>query len=134
METESRHVSVFVNRPAADVYRYAADPANLPDWAAGLATGIASEQGRWFAVSPMGRIEIIFAPPNEFGVLDHEVVTPDGARTYNPMRVVPADDGSELIFSVRRRGMSIDEFDRDSGAVLADLQTLARLMEQDHRR
>lgn len=134
VETESRHLSVFVDRPAADVYRYAADPANLPDWAAGLATGITSEAGRWFADSPMGRIEIIFAPQNEFGVLDHDVVTPDGARTYNPMRVVPADAGCELIFSVRRRGMSIEEFDRDCAAVLADLQTLARLMQQDHPR
>jgi len=130
METESRHVSVFVNRPMAEVYRYAADPGNLPHWAAGLATGITSEDGRWFADSPMGRIEIIFAPPNDFGVLDHEVITPDGTPTYNPMRVMPAGDGCELIFSVRRRGMSDAEFDRDSAAVLADLQSLAALMEQ----
>ena len=130
METESRHVSVFVNRPAADVYRYAADPENLPRWAAGLATGITSEDGRWFADSPMGRIEIIFAPTNDFGVLDHEVRTPDGASTYNPMRVLPAGPGCELIFSVRRRGMSDAEFDRDAAAVLADLQSLAALMEQ----
>lgn len=132
METESRHVSVFVNCPAADVYRYAADPANLPNWAAGLARGVFVEEGRWLADSPMGRIEIRFAAPNEFGVLDHEVITSDGTATYNPMRVMPADGGSEVIFSVRRRGMSEDEFDRDAAAVQADLRELARILEQDH--
>jgi hypothetical protein len=130
METESRHVSVFVNQPTNDVYRYAANPENLPHWAAGLATGITSEDGRWFADSPMGTIEIIFAPTNDFGVLDHEVITPDGTSTYNPMRVMPAGVGCELIFSIRRRGMSDAELDRDAGAVLADLQSLAALMEQ----
>lgn len=130
METESRHVSVFIDRPVADVYRYAADPQNLPAWAASLATGVALQDGRCFADSPMGRIEIIFAPANEFGVLDHEVITPDGTSTYNPMRVLPANDGCEVIFTIRRRGMSDAEFDRDSAAVLADLESLAALMEQ----
>lgn len=129
METESRHVSVFVNRPAIEVYRYAADPNNLPDWAAGLASGISQQDGRWFADSPMGRIEIKFAGENEFGVLDHEVITPDGTATYNPMRVMPAGEGCEVIFSVRRRGMTDAELDRDAAAVLADLQSLARILE-----
>jgi hypothetical protein len=128
MASESRHVSVFIDRPVADVYRYAADPMNLPDWAAGLASGVSSEDGRTYADSPMGRIELRFAPPNEFGVLDHEVVASDGTTTYNPMRAVVADDGCEVIFSVRRRELSDEEFDRDASAVLADLQRLAAIM------
>lgn len=129
VETESRHLSVFINRPATEVYRYAADPNNLPDWAAGLASGIIDQDGRWFADSPMGRIEIRFSPDNAFGVLDHEVITPDGTATYNPMRVMPAGEGCEVIFSVRRRGMTNAEFERDAAAVSADLHTLARILE-----
>jgi hypothetical protein len=129
LEHESRHVSVFVRRPAEDVYSYAADPANLPTWAAGLASGVTQEGGLWFAESPMGRVELRFAPRNAFGVLDHDVVEPGGAVTSNPMRVVPAPGGSEVIFTVRRRGMTDDELDRDVQAVHADLETLARVVE-----
>ncbi|MGH3322554.1 MAG: hypothetical protein ACRDN9_20735 [Streptosporangiaceae bacterium] len=37
MTTESKHLSIAIERPAAAVYEYASDPANLPHWAAGLA-------------------------------------------------------------------------------------------------
>ncbi|WP_247048730.1 hypothetical protein [Arthrobacter rhizosphaerae] len=33
----SRHISVVINRAQAEVYGFAADPANLPEWAGGLA-------------------------------------------------------------------------------------------------
>ena len=129
MPDESQHVSVHIALPAAEVYAYAADPAHLPEWAAGLASGVHHEDGRWFADSPMGRIELRFAPPNAFGVLDHDVVEPDGTTTTNPLRVVPAPGGSEVIFTVRRRGMTDDELRRDVAAVRADLETLARVVE-----
>ncbi|GMA23832.1 polyketide cyclase [Luteimicrobium album] len=129
MTDESRHVSVRVPRPAAEVYAYASDPAHLPEWAAGLASGVVHDGDRWFADSPMGRVELRFAPPNDFGVLDHDVVEPDGTTTSNPMRVVPAPGGSEVIFTVRRRGMSDAELERDVAAVHADLEALARVVE-----
>ena len=31
-----RHLSVHIDRPVQDVYDYASDPANAPEWAAGL--------------------------------------------------------------------------------------------------
>jgi len=126
--TESRHVGVFVPQEPSVVYAFAAEPDNLPHWAAGLAAGIIREGERLFADSPMGRVEIVFAPRNEFGILDHEVTTPDGQRTYNPLRVVPADGGCEVIFSVRRGAMSIAELDRDAATVLADLEGLRDLV------
>ncbi|WP_210414680.1 SRPBCC family protein [Microlunatus elymi] len=129
MQQQSRHVSVFIDRPVAEVYDYASDPNNLPHWAAGLASGIRIEDGQVVADSPMGRIEIVFAPRNEFGVLDHDVITPDGTRTYNPMRVVASGGSSEVIFSVRRRDTSQEDFDNDCAAVLVDLESLKSIME-----
>jgi hypothetical protein len=131
MDSESRHLSVVIDRPAADVYRYASEPANLPAWAAGLASGIRCENGRWYADSPMGTIEIAMAAQNRFGVLDHDVITADGSVMSNPMRVVPAGAGSEVIFTARRRDLTDTEFDRDTAAVLADLQTLKTIMEDE---
>ncbi|WAM28660.1 MULTISPECIES: hypothetical protein [Myxococcus] len=82
------------------------------------------------ADSPMGRVTVAFAPANAFGILDHDVTLPNGETVYNPVRVIPAGDHSEIIFTLRRRGgMSTEEFRRDAEAVAADLERLKALLE-----
>ena len=130
MSTESRHLAVSIDRPAAEVYRYARDPSHLPAWAAGLATGIRLDHGEWVADSPMGRVLVRFVPVNEYGVLDHDVVLPTGESVTNPLRVLPDGAGSEVVFTVRRRpGMTADEFAADVAAITADLAALKRVLE-----
>jgi hypothetical protein len=117
---ESRHVSVWANRRASDVYAFACEVDNLRKWAAGLSNGL-------------GDIKVKFAAPNEFGVLDHVVTLPSGQEVYNPMRVMPAADTREerceVVFTVRRMGQSDEQFDSDMAAVRADLETLRNLLE-----
>ncbi|MCE0762735.1 SRPBCC family protein [Pseudonocardia kujensis] len=126
----SRHVGVRIEAPASEVYAFVADPTNLPRWAAGLATAsVELREGRWVTESPMGTVEIAFAPRNEFGVLDHDVVLPSGEVVSNPLRVLPNEDGCDLVFTVRRRhDMSDEDLERDVAAVRTDLDTLARLL------
>jgi hypothetical protein len=128
--TESRHLTVSIARPAAEVYAWARDPAHLPRWAAGLASGIRLERGEWVADSPMGRVLVRFVPVNEYGVLDHDVVLPDGTTVTNPLRVLPDGAGCEVVFTVRRRpDMDHAAFEADAAAVTADLGTLQRVLE-----
>jgi hypothetical protein len=130
---ESQHISAWINRPAIDVYRYASDPAHLPEWAAGLAQSEVTRVGdTWAAQSPMGEIAIEFTPANDLGVLDHIVTLPSGEPVFNPLRVVPAgDQWCEVVFTLRRRpDMSDNEFAADGAAVAADLATLKRLLER----
>jgi hypothetical protein len=130
---ESRHISAWINRSAADVYHYAADPAHLPQWAAGLARSEVTRVGdTWVAQSPMGEITIEFTPANDLGVLDHIVNLPSGEPVFNPLRVVPAgDEWSEVVFTLRRRPeMSDDDYAADAAAVAADLATLKRILER----
>jgi hypothetical protein len=134
MTTESRLVSTVIARPWRDVYTYAADPHNLVDWAAGLASAqvepAPDRPDTYVADSPLGRVEIVWTPDNPFGVLDHVVRLADGTEMDNPLRVVPLGDGAEVVFHVRRRaGMSDDDFTRDADAVATDLATLRRLLE-----
>jgi uncharacterized protein YndB with AHSA1/START domain len=130
MPPESRHLSVFIDRPATTVYRYVVDPAHLPDWAAGLSGSIRRVDDRWLAESPMGEVVVAFAPENDFGVLDHEVTLPSGEVVLNPMRVLPAGDGAEVVFTLRRApGLDAAEFEADARAVGADLATLKRVLE-----
>jgi hypothetical protein len=128
---ESRHVAVRVARPAADVYAYASDPAHLPAWAHGLSGSVRQEGGAWVADSPMGRVTVAFAPPNPFGVLDHDVTLPTGETFHNPVRVLPdGDSASEVVFTLRRSpAMTEEDFARDAATVLADLERLRELLE-----
>ncbi|TXN32178.1 SRPBCC family protein [Lacisediminihabitans profunda] len=128
---ESRNISVAIDRPDEAVYAFAADPANLPLWAAGLGSSIELVDGRWIAETSGGSVVVEFLPSNDFGILDHVVTLPNGERVLNPMRVIGYRDRSEVVFTLNRRpGMTDEEFESDAAAVAADLATLKRVLEQ----
>jgi hypothetical protein len=77
----------------------------------------------------MGAIEIAFTGPRELGILDHDVTLPDGTVVRNPLRVLPNDDGSEVVFTLfRRPGMTDVTLAEDTALVAADLDRLADLV------
>jgi hypothetical protein len=126
-----KHISVSINRPAGEVYEFASNPENLPKWAAGLSGSIKKVNEDWIAKAPMGRVKVKFAEKNQFGVLDHNVTLPSGAQVYNPMRVFPNNDGSELVFTLYRRpDVSDQEFAKDAKAIEKDLAKLKTLLEK----
>jgi hypothetical protein len=127
---ESLHLSTHIARPAGDVYAFVADAANLPRWAAGLGGSIEQRDGRWFADSPMGEVEVRFVEHNNYGVLDHDVTLPDGTTVTNPMRVIPDGEGCDVVFTLRpARGVAQEAFDADAAAVRADLAALKKLLQ-----
>ena len=128
--TESRHLSVSIARPLAEVYAFASDPRNLPRWAPGLGSAIERDGDGWFVETPQGRVGLTFAPQNEYGILDHVVRTPTGETVYVPMRAIADGDACEVVFTLRRApGMTDDELDRDTALVTADLALLKSLLE-----
>jgi Polyketide cyclase / dehydrase and lipid transport len=129
MVHESVHVSTTIDRPAGEVYGYVANPVNLPSWAAGLAQQeVQLVDGEWVSDSPMGRVVVAFAPPNDFGILDHDVTLPTGETVRNPMRVAANGDGCDVVFTVHRRpGMSEADLAADVDAVSKDLASLRDL-------
>jgi hypothetical protein len=130
MTRDSRHIAQWIERPVAAVYEYAANPANLPAWAPGLGRSVENAGGQWFVDTDMGRVQVAFAPPNDFGILDHDVTLPSGEVVSNPLRVIPDGDDCEVVFTLRRtRGMTDAEFERDAAAVASDLRRLAQILE-----
>ena len=88
-DRRSRHVSVWIDADpqtrSTSSPRIRAHGAAAADWpTAGLRR---SDAGGADAVT------VEFAPPNEFGVLDHVVRLPSGEAVYNPLRVIPAGVG-----------------------------------------
>jgi polyketide cyclase/dehydrase/lipid transport protein len=134
MSFKSRHVSISINRSADEVYEFASNPENLPKWAAGVSGSVKNVKGEWVTESPMGRVKVKFADKNKFGILDHDVTLPSGETFYNPMRVFPNKDGSELVFTLYQRpGMSDEDFRKDEEQIITDLQKLKGLLNNNLR-
>jgi hypothetical protein len=128
-----KHISTYIDRRPNEVYAFAADPGNLPRWAAGLAGAEVTKEGdEWIMEAPFGRVRVRFAEQNTFGVMDHDVMLESGVTVHNPMRVVPNGEGSEFLFTlIRQPGMSDEQFAKDQAAVEKDLHALKDLLERD---
>lgn len=126
----SRTITVQINRPPADVYEFASNPENLPQWVKSFCLSVKKSDDGWLMETPIGSVGIAFVPANDLGVLDHVVTLPDDQSVLNPMRVVANGDGSEVMFTLFQvPEMSDDQFSRDAGMVEADLRTLKSVME-----
>ena len=128
----TRQISVSIRRSPADVYAFAGNPENLPQWAEGLSrTKLERSGDQWIADSPMGKIKVKFAPANQLGVMDHDVTLPSGEVNHNPFRVVPNGEGSEVTFIIFHLPKASDEeFTKDAELVAADLQRLKVVLEK----
>jgi len=128
---ESRHVSIRIHRPAAEVYAFTREPESFTKWAAGLASGLTRDGEHWIAHGPGGDVKVRFSPPNDYGVLDHWVTLPDGTELYMPLRVVANGEGAEVGLTLYRPPNMYDDaaFDRDAAAVARDLAKLKALVE-----
>jgi hypothetical protein len=128
---EVRNISVSIHRSPSEVYAFIANGENVPRWAAGLGTKVRRVNGEWLAEGPIGSVRVRFAPPNDLGVADHEVVLPTGVTVRNPIRVVPNGAGSTVIFTLLRQpGVSARQFDQDANTVQQDLETLKAILER----
>lgn len=126
----SRHLSVVIAAAPESVYAFASEPGNLPKWAAGLVEAEVKRVGDVLEVtSPMGQVTVRFVPPNDLGVLDHDVTLPTGATVTNPLRVLAHPEGSEVVFTLRQLDLSDADFDKDTAMVEADLARLKALLE-----
>lgn len=125
-----RTLSVSIARPADEVYRFVAEPLNLPCWAEGLGGAVRKTADGWIVDTPNGPLGLRFAPQNDFGVLDHWVSVKPGEVVYVPMRVIANGAGSEILLTLLRMpGMSDAAFAADAAQVQRDLESLKRLLE-----
>jgi hypothetical protein len=126
-------IHVPIERNWRDVYAFAARPENMPRWAAGLAAGLKQDGEDWIAEGgAVGLVRVRFAPPNDFGVVDHRVTLENGQQFENALRVVPNGDGAEVMFTLLRHPETDDAaFERDGHQIETDLRTLKALLEQE---
>jgi hypothetical protein len=126
-----RIITTSIARDWREVCAFVGTPENLPQWAAGLASGVRKDGADLIAESPVGPVRVRFVPANDFGVLDHTVTLPDGGEVYVPLRVVANGGGAEVMFTLYQLAhMSEANLARDADMVERDLSTLKGLMER----
>jgi len=126
----SKTLSVSIERPPAEVYRFVSNPENLPKWATAFCRSVGKSEGEWIVETPDGPMRIRFVGQNELGVLDHYVSPAPGVEILNPMRVVSNGSGSEVLFTLfQLPDMSGERFAEDVRLVERDLQTLKSVLE-----
>jgi len=126
-----KNISISINCSQEKVYEFASNPANFPDWLAFLKAISKKSDTIWSAETDLGNIEIEFVPKNEFGIIDHTVILPDGSKIKNVLRVIENGDGSEVVFTLFRLAEKTEkEFNDDANLVAEDLKTLKNILEK----
>ncbi len=131
LSRQSKTLTVSIDRPAAEVYAFVADAANLPHWATAFVKSIRHTSLGWIADTIAGTVEIEFVPANDLGVADHIVRLGPGTEVRVPLRVLTNDTGSEVLFTLfQSPDMDDSKFAADAELVASDLQTLKTVLEQ----
>ena len=128
----SHTISLSIDYPYEDAYRFLANPLNYGEWAAvDRDTFRPLGDGDWAAMTNFGGMRHFrFTPPNSFGVLDHAVFVPGEQLLWTPMRIMPNQEGTELTFTFYQRpGMSEEEFTSAIEWITTDFLTLKTLLE-----
>lgn len=127
---ESKTLSVSIQCDTKKVYEFVSHLENLPKWATTFCRSIRETKGQWTLETPQGPVKVRMAEKNDFGVLDHTASPSPGVEVLVPMRVVPNEQGSEVIFTLfRRPEMSDAQYAQDMGMVEQDLKSLKNILE-----
>ena len=122
---ESKTFSIQIAADPKTVYAFTSDPENLPKWATAFCKSIKYVDSDWIMETNLGPAKVKFAEKNAFGILDHYVNPNPDVEVYVPMRVVPNQYGSELIFTLFKLPfMDESKFKEDIELVERDLDTL----------
>lgn len=127
-----RHLSITVKTPLDRAYAFAQEPESFMRWAAGLAKTLHHTDRGWVADTPEGEALVVFSEPNAYGVLDHRVHLPGKPAVYVPLRMLAHGDATEVVLTLLRQpDMDDAAFERDAGAIAADLESLKRVLESE---
>lgn len=130
--TESKMISISIERSLQDVYDFMARPASFARWASGLGKPLGNEGTVWRFEGENGPVKVRVTEPNAYGVLDHYVELPDGSEIYVPLRVVANGTGTEVQFTLfRAPGMNDEKFATDAEWVMRDLVKLKEVLEAE---
>jgi Polyketide cyclase / dehydrase and lipid transport len=131
--TISVTLSVQIPCPAAEAFRFIADPASMPQWAVHNVKSIRLvAQSEWEIQTPRGAGRLILHYDQASGILDHEFVDPKEGSWAVAARIVPpgAKDSVHMITLVRPTSMPEEAFRQAMPLVEEELETMRRFLDR----
>jgi hypothetical protein len=130
MRADTKTISIEAD--PAKVFRFVADPAQLPRWAVGFAKAVRQDGGGWVVVTGTGEVPIRVRADGASGVVDFVMSPAPGAEVTASSRVLARGSGAEYVFTqVQPNGMPDEVFARSAAAVAHELSVLKALLEVD---
>jgi len=128
--------SVTIDRPAAEVHAFLADPTNWPRWAViNILSVEPGEDPHWWKLgTPDGPAEFRILADAETGVVDHEFRDESMEAARVPARVVGNGRGADFLMTVTQPPEVSDAFFEDLlRSVETELATLKSVLESGSR-
>lgn len=123
-------ISIKIEKPKDEVYQFASNPENFPQWLAFVQSIKKISGDSWKAETTLGAVTIDLFPENKLGVIDHNVTLPDKTVVHNSLRVMENGTGSKVVFVLfEMPGKTEADYKKDADAVRADLNKLKQIME-----
>lgn len=129
----SQPVSVLIEQPFDEVYRFLLDPLNFPSWGPVLNVDIHHiGAGDWLVELPRGHAVMRFTEPNLYGVLDFRIiregVAPGPAVS---VRLTPNGEACELtILWLQQPGVSDQDYAQELERIGEHLSALKTMLER----
>jgi hypothetical protein len=125
-------ITVWIDRPYAEVYAFCADPLNFNRWASAPDSTMDPLGNNQYLVDlPRGRMVIRFTPYNAHGVLDYQVYEPgETTGPTRPVRLIPLGTGAQLQLTwIQDEGVPDVQFVSEVEWIASDIQRLKVLLE-----
>ena len=123
-------LSISIAGKPVEIAAYVADASNMPHWAGGFCKSVRKDGEDWLVETGEGEVGLKFLGPTSAGILDHVVTIAPDVQVYVPMRVVPNEEGSEVLFTLfQPPAMTEFRLQQDMALVKADLQRLKQVIE-----
>jgi hypothetical protein len=130
MRADTKAISIDVQPER--LFRFVADPANLPRWAVGFAKAVRREGERWIVSTAAGEVALRVQARPDTGVVDFVLAPAPGVEVTASSRVLARGAAAEYVFTqVQPPGMPDDAFARSAAAVGHELTVLKALLEVD---
>jgi|SRR5687768_10214981 len=130
MRADTRCVSI--EAPPAEVFKFVADPANLPRWAVGFAKSVRQQAGAWLVQTAGGEFRLRVAADASSGVVDFWISPAPGLEALAASRIIPRGPGAEYVFTqFQAPGMPDEVFDASVRALQHELAVLKAIAEVD---
>jgi hypothetical protein len=122
--------SISIHAAPEKVWKFVADPENLPRWAVGFAKAIRKEDGMWLVTTGGGVVPLRIDADPKARVIDFYMSPAPGVEAFAASRVVPNGSGAEYTFTqFQAPGMRDDLFEKNVKTIEHELTVLRAVLE-----